>query len=632
MPGPQPSQAPAVYPALADEPNLAVESALLEALPDLEPDEQSAALDLLIARRRQRGLLQLVGNFTSYDQPLQEMILARTHGLYAGARLAIGSDDAEVRSAAVELIRRSGDCKLAYLLGEALRAVVTDARTRERAGAALHEVTARFLIRRGRAIARGCVGPDLQSDADYLARALRQAVECWELHFRTEVLVAALWLGEELEDQLFDRAAAPRSNLARAMSDRLCAPDDARLAGFALRALRSPQLRASAVRTIETAAAPEFVGGLAAESWLLADPQVGRACQRVRRMRWLEDGTVPVTDLPCTEQQGIVRLIAAAGMPSDLKVRLYGQFLSAEAEQADAIRWTVFGKLVDLGSEAANCLLRDLARRGDDPLSAAAARELNRRGCDREAAAGPLDLVAVLAGDQPLDFDAFWRHFDRLDDDTREQVCDAVRRDCPDLAVCLKGRLASADSAERGKALRVVRALSLAGAVADDIFRLASDAEAMVRSQAVALLADIGGAVARRILGRTLDDPDMRVQANAIEALDALDLPQGNRQIVAKLDAPHHRVRATAVAALLRMQVPRAAETLLDMLESELRAERISALWVIDRLRLASMVHRLADLAKRDPDRLVRRRADRLLRAFPAGSPPLAEAIVPGCD
>ena len=80
--------APSVYALLAGEPNLAVDAALVEALPDLEPELQPVALDTLITRGRDRGLTNLVGNFVSYDQHLQELIVARVSGLYAGSRLA----------------------------------------------------------------------------------------------------------------------------------------------------------------------------------------------------------------------------------------------------------------------------------------------------------------------------------------------------------------------------------------------------------------------------------------------------------------------------------------------------------------------------------------------------------------
>ena len=58
----------------------------------------------------------------------------------------------------------------------------------------------------------------------------------------------------------------------------------------------------------------------------------------------------------------------------------------------------------------------------------------------------------------------------------------------------------------------------------------------------------------------SLDDPDARVQANAIEVLDRLPVPTKHEQLAPKLESSHQRVRANAVAALLKMETGEAAE------------------------------------------------------------------------
>ncbi|MHC4065225.1 MAG: HEAT repeat domain-containing protein [Planctomycetota bacterium] len=590
MPESESSTPPAAYALLPDVPNLAVETALLEALPDLEANEQCAALDALVARRRDRGLRQLVGNFAGFDAGLQDRILARTRGLYAGARLAMADENLDVRTGAIEFIRRSGDCRLAYLLAGALRQPCP--KTRERAGEAIHDVTEHYLTRRATAAEQAAIEPDLQSEGRYLAGALRQAVESWEL-------------------------------------ERLYVPEDGRLAAFALRALQSPPLRVEAARTIEAARHADFVTGLISESWVLADPRIALPCLRIRRLNWLDEGAPALTDLPPVQVEGAVRLIAASGMPSDNKVRLYAQLL-AEADSNG--RRAAFWKLIDVRTEAANCLLRELAQHRDDPLSPAAAAELDRRGCTSEVTSpgrfdaldqDALSSALIPAGDQPLEFEEFWRAFDSLDDSSREPAGEAARRECPDLADRLRAKLVAGETSDRVKALRMVRELEFTRQVEEQIYRLANDADSVVRSLATALLIDLDGPTTRRILRRALDDPDARVQANAIEALDYIELPQRDRDLVPKLDAPHQRVRATAVAALLKMQVPEAAEALLEMLEAPSRAQRISALWVVEHLQLASLVHRLADLSQNDPDPQVRRRAGRVLAAVPVRPTPV---------
>jgi HEAT repeat protein len=182
---------------------------------------------------------------------------------------------------------------------------------------------------------------------------------------------------------------------------------------------------------------------------------------------------------------------------------------------------------------------------------------------------------------------------------------------------------------DRSRALEVVRVLGLTRALDEHIYRLTSDADAVVRSLAVAMLADLDGPTARRIVWRALNDPDSRVQSNAIEVLDRLPVPTKGQQLEAKLKSTHQRVRATAIAALLKLQAGDAAEALLEMLYHPSGAHRISALWVVERLALASVMHRLEEMAETDPDARVRRRAQRVLRGLPSWPEPVEPAATP---
>ncbi|MCP4247389.1 MAG: HEAT repeat domain-containing protein, partial [bacterium] len=361
---------------------------------------------------------------------------------------------------------------------------------------------------------------------------------------------------------------------------------------------------------------PAFARGLMAESWLLSDRSIGRAWRRVHRLASLDEGTVPVAELGPGESEAVVRLIAGSGMPNRDKVDVLVRLLD---DTGPATRRAVFWALVDNRDEAATGVLQGIACRRDDPLAAAAARDVRRRRPgDRPIVSDSIDAHARRSGDRPWDFEAIWQGLDEWD----EAACEAARQGIEgaqgDLTVPLRVKMASLDAGDRLKALRLIRMWRLTPALAERIYRLCNDGDAMVRSLAVGMLADLEGPTARRILRRAVDDPDARVQANAIEAFEAVHLPDREGPLTEKLRSPHHRVRATAVAALLRMQLPEAGETLLDMLESPQQPQRISALWVIERLNLVSLMHRLIAMADHDPDVQVRRRAARVLETIPA--------------
>ena len=123
------------------------------------------------------------------------------------------------------------------------------------------------------------------------------------------------------------------------------------------------------------------------------------------------------------------------------------------------------------------------------------------------------------------------------------------------------------------------------------------------------LLADLPGPTTHRILYAAVNDPDERVQANAVEALDRLDMEDRIPHTVPKLESPNGRVRASAVKSLLRAELPQAGEALLDMLEDSSPAHRLSALWVIEGLGSQAVLPRVVDMGRDDPDERVRKRA-----------------------
>jgi len=638
------SKTPAVYALLPRQANLAVEAALLGALPALEPHEQAAALDVLVARNRTERLVPLVGQFQRFDPAVQELILARAGGLYGAARLAVSNELQETRLGAIEFLRRCGDCKLVYLLADALRQPCP--KTREQAAAALVAVTAEHLRREDSARndhTQATNATALRNEAQYLARALKQAVLAWDLHLRPEVLSAAIWMVTDLEQALFEGATAPRSKLARALQERMYAADHPRIAGFAIRALACPALRNEAARTIETAVHPAFVEGLMAESWLLADPEIARAWPRVRRLAWLEEGEDKAHPSPTLEQlppgriNGALRLMAGSGLASEVKVGVLDRFLGDRGTSREA-RSAAFWNLVEIKTETATRILRGLARNGDDPLRAAARCELFRRGVEpprdrplagesrwtpseqsrpgEGATRARLHPPGASPGDRAMSFDELWRVFDSLEGPDQQRTLERVRRESPDFAVRLRSKLGSGHAADRSQALRMIRSANLTRAFDEQIYAAANEADPVVRSLAVVLLGQLEGGTARLILRRALEDSDARVQANAVEALDALGTASGEPLLEAKLRAAHPRVRANAVAALLKRRLPEAGEALLTMLESPQRDQRISALWVVERLRLSSLLQRLLDLSQRDPDPQVRRRAARILRVL----------------
>jgi hypothetical protein len=347
------------------------------------------------------------------------------------------------------------------------------------------------------------------------------------------------------------------------------------------------------------------------QSWLLGEPKLQRKFHRVRQLDWFERGACDLALLPARQVSGLVRLVAASGLPAEGKAALLGEIFDVGSASQ---RTSAFWQLVNVKGLATDAVLRSLASRSDDALSAIARRELDRR----QVRAGGLparNTVALRGVDTDVAeaFAAYWSRFGTMSQAEQDELRALLDRWRDEIPALLRARLASSDGRERIRGLRIMRDLALTEPMAERVFQLANDPDPSVRSFAVVVLADLDHAVARRILLRALHDPDPRVQSNAIESLDRFSQAERIGQIEPKMHDEHHRVRATAIAALLKMQAAPAGEALFDMLDSRSVEFRISGLWVVERLRLASLLSVIAKMAAADPAMRVRRRAERVL-------------------
>lgn len=586
------AEPPAVLELMRHDPNLAVDDALVESLPHLDSALVAVALDLLIERNNERALAGVVGRFNSYPPLLQSAIESRLNGLFTGVRLACTAGGNEHRLSAIALIRRTSDGRLFYLLAEALIAASPDVRTA--AADALCDLAQRVTSPTSTEVASAPVA------GDQLGEALALAVTRWELHHQTDVLRAALWMWEWTIGEL-ESTSAKGPRLIRAIVNMISGTVDARLAAFLLRALAMEPLRTVAAKTIAGSEDPELIAGLGRASWILADQDVQRGAKWVHDLKCFAPGADVLTRLPASEGLGLIRLLTASGVAHARKMTLFREVINTGGpELLDGI----VGQLVHDASDDSTALLTALADRSESPVGRIAQRELDRRfgikQRKRKAGSAPVDPAPALAPGM----------------------------DAGDAS--LVASLSSANPLDRVGALRTLRTRQEVAPFSDWVLRLTHDADAIVRSAAVALLPKLSAHARLRAAREALADRDARVEANAIEAAEQLGLSDRKRLVEEKLKSPDNRVRANAVVALLKTELSDAGDALLTMLDSPSRAHRISALWVIERLQLSSLTRRLVTLRETDEDTAVRRRAERVLGML--GSPAMAHVTADSLD
>jgi HEAT repeat protein len=227
-----------------------------------------------------------------------------------------------------------------------------------------------------------------------------------------------------------------------------------------------------------------------------------------------------------------------------------------------------------------------------------------------------------------MTFDRYWAAFDRFNDEEKVQFGQDMLALTPTVRGMINRCLMEPDTASRVRALHIITVLNLVESFADQVYRLGHDADPEVRSTATSALAIIPNATSKRMLHSALRDPDPRVRANAVEAVDRSgDSKSATTELLPMLSATDNRVRANAVKALLKLGVREAAKTLLRMLEDEDRAQRISALWLVDKMGLLTLAARISRMAACDADRQVRGRAQTLIESLGRQeSPPIESA------
>ncbi|MGD2110114.1 MAG: HEAT repeat domain-containing protein [Phycisphaerae bacterium] len=606
---------PPAFKLLLDESNPAADAALVEALPQLEPALQAVALEMLVQRAHVPTLATVVARFDQYDELLQKLILARAGGLTPGIRSAVTASTFEQRAAAIDVIVRGSDANSAYLLAEALRIRCND--TRSKAAAGLCRLAEDLDSRFERAPKQEEVTA-LDEQAQRLSEALSTALRGGDAKHRAQLLRAALILGNRIGYAILNDAANARSGLRHAFRA-VARGFEPRLGGALVAALALPELRSTAADAIADGRPPQ-IRAVLSHAWLLGDPRVERGCHSIRVGPWVSLAVQALGDVDHTAVPGAVRFLSCAGGPPDDRARLLRELLNHDRGE---VRRAALWRLVRQHTHTSTDLLRIIASRERNDLAPIAKWELRRRGATDDHSARAIASQAT-SGDNAHGravFERFWNRFDNLDAHDRTESAGTVRHEVRNLDALLRARLASSDALERARAVRVISCLGMVPEMAESLCRLASDPEPSVRSLIMRTFGELPGPVTNRILRAAVNDPDHRVQADAIEAMDLLDLDERIAITEPKLDSPDSRVRANAIKSLLRAGHDKAGETLLNMLDDPAPAHRISALWVVARLKLKTAGAKVRQLSLTDPDERVRRHAERAVRRITSERP-----------
>jgi hypothetical protein len=244
-----------LYDWLAELPSPDAELILAAALERAEPPYFDRIVELLFERASDAAWAGLIANYPVLSPEVRARLRADPQQMRSGLVRVLRGGSPQGRCNALQALCENPEPALAYLLPDALRASASDVR---RAAAVTLRRLAEIVIEPAAEPAR--VGPE-QSNASQpqsqapppasedrlaVARAVWEALRSFDLHYRLEVVEAALWFTLDFGRDLWEMLGNRRSPTAHVVSANLRSWDSPRLARFLLEALAQSAWRASA--------------------------------------------------------------------------------------------------------------------------------------------------------------------------------------------------------------------------------------------------------------------------------------------------------------------------------------------------------------------------------------------------
>ncbi len=454
-------------------------------------------------------------------------------------------------------------------------------------------------------------------------RALTEAADTWQDHRHNGILDAivlrAHHAGPLLRQWLADTdqpAHMPLRSAARRLAPESMAP---RL----VRWLSIPALAPVAVQRL--ASTPNEAERRAAltGSHLLLNPRRHAAVARLGACDALL-ASIPATPERSDERVGLVRWLGAVRLPAAKRLARLASLIGTNDAHA---QWAALRAIADGPATAAtDGALLDFALAADARVASFAASRLSmsRSPLRWRAQAG---AVACLrrsphgsvrrAVDESANRRSPWPEAgDRWACAVAARA--ALEADRAGFVLELRKRLNESAPEDRLSAVQLAARLSLVPEIEDELIRAACGADHRLASKAVLLLRHSTSPGAAAAIQTALRSEDGRVRASAVEAAARQD--GGDARLAPFVSDPTPRVRANTIAHFLSTARTRrsASVAICEMLSDERAPHRLSALWAAEAGRQTELADLVREMAMRDVDGAVRRRAERCARTLTA--------------
>ncbi|MCZ6699060.1 MAG: HEAT repeat domain-containing protein [Planctomycetota bacterium] len=626
------SARPKIFEVLREADSDAADRAFVEGMPELDSDDQAECVKALLERGRDAGLNAIPVLFDRVDGRSQSRIILGASRLFSSLRSAIRSGKIQTRSNALRIVSKSGNVRLAYIAAHALRDASPQIRTE--AGSVLLAMTEAYRRRHADTTAELCESSEAFSDCahpiartldilreerEFLYTALKEGLDGFESHHRLEVVKAAMYLADGLENALFQHMSHRRGKLTHAMLEVFSKATGPHFAQFAYVAMKYKDMRGRIIAMLSTCRDSALFAEMIRYGWMGRDPEIRRALHGMRSLAWFSDQIEAVFSLPAEVAAKLPAWLLPLGLPADEKVSILNHLFMLDDEDAHRAAAWALGTIKSASStRALNMMLesdnpeiqriakfelanrkRNLAHHGDVPAGRPEEwRELLR--------------LARLSEE----FDDFLENFERIEPTIARDAGFHAVSHIPGFSTHARVNLLGRKSADRLRALRLVLLLHVSEHFRNEILGLTRDANVEVRSAAMTAIGRVGDPTGRRILERALQDDAPTVVAAAIFGLDQMRAERREELIKPICNSEDPGARAAAIRVLLRMRLNDGATNLIYMLNDPRPRHRSAALWLVDRLQLVTLAERVTEMANGDTNQRVSRTALRVLKRF----------------
>ncbi|QOV90291.1 HEAT repeat domain-containing protein [Humisphaera borealis] len=616
--------------------NEAADDVLVECLRFGNEAEQLRALDAIIQKKSVRALVGVLALFDRLPETLQLVVLKQIKAFHIAIREGGRSDDAAIRVAAMKLIARGRQGRLAYVLSENLHEANE---TVSRAAAEAMVALARWVASEAKALQRGII--ENPSDINHPAATQQQAYDllmeqrpeieaaiarALDVHrgrHSQDLLRGAILLCDSTASRAFQILATPKHGGQTPMVRRLQqAPTSEHVDAFLLGASHG-HLRSHFGTAFAHISEAPVLDALLRRTYWLKDNSLQLCIQQVGRGVWWSESDL-ARDLARRRPEESAKIgewVCLSGTHEALQDERLEKLRQHAAESATArLRLLRIAARRPRGTSVV--LLKNFLTDADERLMRIAAREIiRRRPPDYEnlllqlmTSAPPSVRKVVGRAIGQSGFEHFWNKFDRLPKPIRRQAGSAMLKLLPDAIVRLQKRLSVGPADQRLKALQIVYELGMAESMRDAVVAMCHDADPRLRSKAVMVAGQIPSVTPEMLVDRLLNDTDARVRANTIEVLENKADARFVPVLTERARSATNRERANAIKALFKMRVSTVSNQLFTMLRDDRAEHRISAMWTLRQIGWWQLLGEVGRLAKDDSNIRVRRYALNVLK------------------